>query len=73
MVLKRRYALFLIELKTRRSVWVLVRDRDAKFVSSFDEVLKGYGVHIIRTPVRATPGLEPCRRDAGTHVGGMAT
>jgi len=36
-----------------RALRFLVRDRDAKFVSPFDEVVRSTGARIIKTPVRA--------------------
>ena len=36
-----------------RAVRFLVRDRDAKFVGPFDEVLKSAGARVVLTPVRA--------------------
>jgi putative transposase len=36
-----------------RAVRFLVRDRDAKFVGPFDEVMRSSGARVIRTPVRA--------------------
>jgi putative transposase len=36
-----------------RAVKLLVRDRDAKFVGSFDEVVRSIGARVILTPVRA--------------------
>jgi transposase InsO family protein len=36
-----------------RPLRFLVRDRDAKFVGPFDEVIESVGAHIIKTPFRA--------------------
>ena len=36
-----------------RAVRFLVRDRDAKFVGPFDEVMRSTGARVIRTPVRS--------------------
>jgi transposase InsO family protein len=48
------------------SVKFLIRDRDSKFTSSFDEVFRSEGIRIVKTPVRAPRANAVCERVIGT-------
>ncbi len=49
-----------------RTVKFLIHDRDSKFSSPFDEVLRGGGTRIILTPIRAPNANAVCERWVGT-------
>jgi len=44
----------------------LIRDRDAKFSKSFDEVFRSEGIRIIRTPIKAPRANAVCERWIGS-------
>jgi len=45
---------------------VLIRDRDSKFTTVFDDVLTGAGVRIVKTPIQSPRANSLAERYAGT-------
>ena len=58
---------FLIDLGDRATQFtLLIRDRDSKFTSVFDAIFASEGIHILRTPVRASRANAIAKRSIGT-------